>query len=160
MADSSPSPPGSTATFEVLFNRERLPMTRLATLLVGSAEVAEEVVQDAFATVDRRWEELVQPGAYLRTTVVNGCRAVLRRRVVEERYLASRREPVQVDAPAALVELRDSLNRLSERQRVAVVLRYFADLPDEEIATILKCRPATVRSLLRRALAALRKDLT
>ncbi len=135
-------------------------MKRLATLLVGSVEMAEEVVQDAFAAVDQRWDELIRPGAYLRTTVVNGCRALLRRRQVEERYLASHTEPVPVEAPVALLELRDALHQLSERQRVVVVLRYFADLPDAETAVILDCRAATVRSLVRRALSALRKELS
>jgi RNA polymerase sigma factor (sigma-70 family) len=160
MAESPPPSPRSTTAFEVLFARERLPMTRLASLLVGSAEVAEEVVQEAFAAVDQRWDELIRPGAYLRTSVVNGCRAVLRRRAIEERYLATRTPRVDLQGPTPLLELQDALERLSERQRVVVVLRYFSDVPDTEIAEILACRPATVRSLLRRALSALRKDLT
>ena len=59
----------------------------------------------------------------------------------------------------ALLELRDALGRLGERQRAVVVLRYFADLPDVEIAEVLGCRPSTVRSLVRRALRVLRKEL-
>jgi DNA-directed RNA polymerase specialized sigma24 family protein len=68
-----------------LFAHERAPMVRLATLLVGSAQLAEDVAQDAFAEVGSRWSGLERPGAYLRTAVVNGCRAVLRRRSVEDR---------------------------------------------------------------------------
>ena len=58
----------------VLFEREQMPMLRLATLLVGSAEVGEEIVQDAFASVVERWGSLDNPGGYLRTCVVNGSR--------------------------------------------------------------------------------------
>lgn len=134
-------------------------MVRLATLLVGSHHVAEEVVQDAFATVDQRWASIDRPGAYLRTVVVNGCRAVLRRREIEQRHQpASAGEEVD-HLPTRLVELRDALGHLSDRQRVVVVLRYFVDLPDAEIAQTLDCRPATVRSLARRALAKLREEL-
>lgn len=70
-----------------LFERERLPMLRLATLLVGSAEVGEEVVQDAFASVVERWGSSDNPGGYLRTCVVNRSRTVLRRRAVEQRVV-------------------------------------------------------------------------
>lgn len=68
--------PGS-GEFDELFAREHQPMVRLATLLVGSSHLAEEAVQDAFASVDARWDEIDRPGAYLRTVVVNGSRAVL-----------------------------------------------------------------------------------
>lgn len=142
----------------ILFERERLPMLRLATLLVGSAEVGEEVVQDAFASVVERWGSLDNPGGYLRTCVVNGSRMVLRRRAVEQRVVTEHSLRA-VEQPMALVELRDALGRLGERQRVAVVLRYFADLSDLEIADMLGCRPSTVRSLVRRALRVLRKEL-
>jgi RNA polymerase sigma factor (sigma-70 family) len=144
--------------FDALFTREWLPMVRVATLLVGSAHVAEEVVQDAFAAVDQRWDQLDRRGGYLRVSVVNGSRAVLRRRAVEQRYRSPAEEIVADDAPGRLVELSASLSRLSERQRIVIVLRYVADLPDEEIARILGSRPSTVRSLARRALAVLRKE--
>ena len=134
-------------------------MVRMATLLVGSAAVAEEVVQDAFVEVGRRWESLERPGAYLRRSVVNGCGQALRRRAVEERYACLVDGPGSVELPARLLELQDALTRLSERQRTVVVLRYFVDIPDEEIADVLGVRPPTVRSLARRALAVLRKEL-
>ena len=64
-----------------------------------------------------------------------------------------------VDPPTELIELRDALARLSERQRIAIVLRYFLDLPDAEIAQVLGAREATVRSLVRRVLRVLAKEL-
>ena len=147
-------------SFPALFARERVPMLRLAALLVGSTAAAEDVVQDAFGEVTRRWDGLERPGAYLRTCVVNGSRMVLRRRATEERAATlSSREASSVELPAQLVEVRDALDRLGHRQRVVVVLRYFLDLPDHEIADVLGCRRATVRSLAHRALAILREEL-
>jgi RNA polymerase sigma factor (sigma-70 family) len=62
--------------------------------------------------------------------------------------------------PSELVELRDALDRLPWRQRAALILRYFVDIPDDEIAENLHCRPATVRSLIRRGIGTLREVLT
>lgn len=145
--------------FDELFAREHRPMVRLATLLVGSSHLAEEVVQDAFASVDARWDEIDRPGAYLRTVVVNGARAVLRRRELEQRTNELHVVDQDDHIPTRLLELRDALDQLSERQRAVIVLRYFVDLPDAEIASTLGCRPSTVRSLARRALHALREEL-
>lgn len=145
--------------FDELFAREHRPMVRLATLLVGSSHLAEEVVQDAFASVDARWDEIDRPGAYLRTVVVNGSRAVLRRRELEQRTRDLHVVEQDDHIPTRLLELRDALDQLSERQRAVIVLRYFVDLPDAEIASTLGCRPSTVRSLARRALHALREEL-
>ena len=143
---------------ESLFVAERVPMVRLATLMVGSRAVAEEVVQDAFASVSERWDGIDRPGAYLRTAVVNGCAQTLRRRSVEARH-----RPVALEnpdeIPERLIELRSALDYLSDRQRIVVVLRYFVDLPDDEIAQALDVKPSTVRSLAHRALAVLRREL-
>lgn len=150
--------PGGGA-FDELFAREHQPMVRLATLLVGSSHLAEEVVQDAFASVDARWDEIDRPGAYLRTVVVNGSRAVLRRRELEQRTQELHVTEQDDQIPTRLLELRDALDCLSERQRAVIVLRFFVDLPDAEIASTVGCRPSTVRSLARRALHALREEL-
>ncbi len=135
-------------------------MVRLATLLVGSAAIAEEVVQESFTSVSQRWDALDRPGGYLRTTVVNGCAAVLRRRTLENRHQATPSGLPDPEIPTHLVELGEALDCLTERQRIVIVLRYFIDLPDDEIAEILNARPATVRSLARRALKVLRKELS
>ena len=142
-----------------LFAAERVPMVHLATLLTGSVAIAEEVVQDAFAAVTKRWDHLDRPGAYLRTSVVNRCKSALRRRAVEYRYRESVPKEPDYGIPEQLIELREALTCLSDRQRVVVVLRYFADMPDAEIAETLGVRPATVRSLAHRAMAVLRKEL-
>jgi len=146
------------ADLAALYEREQPAMVRLACLLVGSRALAEEVVQDAFAAVGERWAQLDNPGGYLRTTVVNGCRMVLRRRDTEQRH--ARDDAATIDAPTELVELRDALDRLTDRELAVVVLRYFVDLPDAEIAHVLECRDATGRFLARRSLAKLRKELS
>ena len=133
-------------------------MVRLAALMVGSRVIAEEVVQDAFASVSERWDGLHRPGGYLRTAVVNGCAQVLRRRSVEDRHRMVE-IAVPAEIPERLIELRSALDRLTDRQRIVIVLRYFADLSDREIARTLDVRPATVRSLAHRALTALRREL-
>ena len=142
-----------------LFAAERVPMVHLATLLVGSVAVAEEVVQEAFVAVTKRWDKIDRPGAYLRTSVVNKSMSTLRRRSVENRFRASAPEVSGYGIPEQLIELRSALSCLSDRQRTVVVLRYFADMPDTEIAQTLGVRPATVRSLAHRAMAVLRKEL-
>ena len=134
-------------------------MLRLGILLVDSHAVAEEIVQDAFAVVAQRWSDLERPGAYLRTSVVNGCRMGLRHRDAQRR-LDPAELVMPVDAPTELIELHVALSALPERQRLVVVLRYFQDLPDAEIAELVECRPATVRSLAARALRTVRKELT
>lgn len=158
---SGPDAGGSAingADLERLFAIEQVPMVRLATLMVGSRAIAEEVVQDAFASVSERWDSLDRPGAYLRTVVVNGCAQILRRRSVEDRHMPIRLE-VPSGIPERLIELRSALDCLSDRQRIVVVLRYFVDMPDDEIAQTLDVRPSTVRSLAHRALAVLRREL-
>ena len=157
--DSSEPALNSHGGFAGLFAAKRLPMVRLATLLVGSPSIAEEVVQDAFAAVSVRWDTVDRPGAYLRTSVVNGCAGILRRRTIEQRYRATRIEVADSEIPEQLIDLRSALDRLTDRQRLVVVLRYFVDLPDVEIAEALGVRPATVRSLAHRAIAALREEL-
>ena len=158
-----PGQPGAAADVQrgelaALYDLERVPMIRLAALLVGSHAIAEEIVQDSFAALGERWGQLDNPGGYLRSTVVNGCRMALRRRATEQRY--ARDETSTVDAPTELVELREALDRLSERERAVVALRYFVDLPDGEIAELLGCRTTTVRSLVHRSLRKLRKELS
>ena len=144
-----------------LYGRERTAMLQLATLMLGSVAEAEDVVHDAFSKVDLRFEQLEQPRAYLRTCVVNGCRSRLRHRRVVDRHERSSRsegEPIE-HLPSHLIELREALGVLGERQRTVIVLRYFADLPDPEIAKLLGVAPPTVRTIAHRALKLLRAEL-
>ena len=141
-----------------LYREQYAGYVQLAYLLAGSAAVADEIVQDAFLAVRRRWDAVrTSPGGYLRQAVVNGARARLRRGRVEDRHAW---DPPPPDAPAELIELRDALARLPLPQRTAIVLRFWADLPDEETAAVLQCRVGTVRSHISRGVASLRKELS
>ena len=137
--------------------RERYgPMVRVAYLLTGDTAVAEELVQDAFVAMHRSWDRAQHPAAYLRTSVVNAARSWGRRRTLERNHLRVVREP-EVATPDT--GLWDVLQTLPHRQRAAIVLRFYEDLPDGEIARILDCRPATVRTAIHRGLAAMRKEI-
>ena len=149
-----PATDGRVAQLEALYRVEYVGMVRLAYTLLGSNAEAEEIVQDSFVEVYGRWFEIRKPGAYLRCTVVSRCRsASLRRRM---------RPPQPVEEPsvsASAGELWDVLARLSDEQRTAVVLRYYGGYAASDIAAMLEMPAATVRSHLRRGLAALRKEL-
>src|SRR5438445_10359284 len=138
---------------------------RLAYLLTGDRALAEDLVQDAFVRLAGRLVHLRDPGAfhaYLRRTVVNLSNSHFRRRKVERAYLE--REHGAVPAGGARwsdrsVEERGdlwrALGRLPARQRAALVLRFYEDLPERQVAEILGCSPGTVKSLVARRIEAL-----
>ncbi|MEO5900947.1 MAG: sigma-70 family RNA polymerase sigma factor [Ilumatobacteraceae bacterium] len=139
-----------------LYGREWSSLTRTAYLLTSSRSTAEEIVQDAFVRLTATTTRVLNPAAYLRTTVVNACRDVHRHQGVVQRHPP----PAPEAAIAEHDELFDALARLPWRQQAALVLRFHIDLTEAEIATALGCRPNTVRSIIHRALATLRKDLS
>jgi len=136
---------------------------RLAYLLTGDRWAADDIVQDAFVRIAGRFLDLRDAQSaqgYVRRTVVSLVIARHRRRKVEARYAerqrAERHEPHTDPDPAERDEIFKGLSRLSERQRAALVLRYYMDLSDADIAEALGCRPGTVKSLLSRGLESLR----
>ena len=146
--------PGRDDGFEALYGEEYEPMLRIAFLLVDSTDLAEEVVHDAFAKVFERWSKVTNPGAYLRTCVVNRCRDLQRRRRTE------RRTPLPPDERSTELgadELADALATLPIKRRAAIVLRYYDGLSEARIAEVLGVKPGTVKSLLSRGLAELRE---
>lgn len=144
---------------EGLFRREYESMHRLAFTLLRSDGDAEEVVQDAFIAIATRLNSITNPGGYLRTTVVNGARKRLSRRrthdVFDERV--GERGADGRDAPEYVI---DVVEELPERERVAVVLRYYAGWNATEIGEVLACPAGTVRSMLHRSLEQLREMLS
>src|SRR6266571_2319138 len=139
---------------------------RLAYLLTGDHALAEDIVQDAFVRLAGRFADLRDPGAfgaYLRKKVVNLARMHFRRKRVERAYLdRERREPRRnavLPDLAAYEEMRQALLSLPPRQRAALVLRYYEDLSETQIADILRCRPGTVKSLLSRGVVGLRAHI-
>jgi RNA polymerase sigma-70 factor (sigma-E family) len=140
---------------------------RLAYLLTGDRALAEDLVQDAFVKLAGRLMHLRDQGAfdaYLRRTVVNLANSHYRRKRLERAYLKREEREVRwaeagID-PGARDELWGAMRRLSDRQRAAIVLRYYEDLSEQQVADILNCRPGTVKSLVSRGLAILRGEIT
>jgi RNA polymerase sigma factor (sigma-70 family) len=154
--------PDAAASVTALYAEHSLGLVRLAVVMTGERDVAEDIVQDAFLGLYRRWDRvsaMTAPLAYLRVSVVNGCRTALRRRSrlglwpaagaggdLDEVTLATGR-----GAPGGLVESAEASVLLSEeqravaaalrtlprRQREAVVLRYYLDLSVEETARVM-----------------------
>lgn len=142
-------------------------LVRVAALLLHDVGTAEEVVQDSFVAMHGAWRRLRDPDRalpYLRQAVVNRSRSALRHRSVTERHDPG---PVPVAASAeqsalATIEretMIEAMRRLPERQREVLVLRYYTDLSEAEIAGTLGIRPGTVKSHASRGLAALRTSL-
>lgn len=155
--ESPVQPPTEGWTFDDLYRSQYARLVVLARLSTGSLVHAEEIVQDAFAHVYRNWSSIEYPLTYVRIAVVSGCHSQGRRRAVELRHPPPRPEPVVMDTTA--VAVRDALQELTPRQRAAIVLRYFDDLSEQEIAEVLGCRPGTVKSLLSRSKAKLKESL-
>jgi RNA polymerase sigma-70 factor (sigma-E family) len=142
------------------YRRLRPAMVRLAHLLTGSPELAEDVVHDAFVACAGRWSTLEVPEAYVRRAVTNQARRVARQagRDRDKTARLGRTVPLSAGVPE-LDETWALLRALPERQRMALVLRFYEDLSEAEIARLLGCRPGTVKSLIHRGLAKVRKDV-
>jgi len=147
------------------FCRDLRPRLLGALRLEVAHHVAEELTQETLARVCDRWESvraMRSPEGWAFRVAFNLTRSVLRRRVAERRALsryAADGAPVTTGLDQAdLLALREAVRDLAPRQRRALVLRYYADLPVEEVARVMGCTPATVRSHTRGALARLRQD--
>jgi len=138
---------------------------RLAFLLTGDRALAEDLVQDAFVRLVGRLRHLREPNAfwaYLRRTVVNLATSHFRHRRVERAYL-ERLAAVPEAHANGNQELDESMHQvllgLPQRQRAAIVLRFYEDLSDVQTAAVLGCSPGTVRSLVSRGMQTLREGL-
>jgi RNA polymerase sigma-70 factor (sigma-E family) len=152
---------------EQLYATHYRQLVRLSVLLVRDQGTAEEVVQDSFVAMHGRWQTLADPEkglAYLRQTVVNRSRSVLRHRKVQARYTP----PYAPDEPGAdesalrlerRREVLDALQLLSSRQREVLALRYYLDLDEGSIADYLGISRGAVKSHASRGAAALRAVL-
>jgi RNA polymerase sigma factor (sigma-70 family) len=139
-----------------LFEEHALALQRVAFLLTGSASAAEELVQDAFEQVVRRWDALDNPPGYLRVAVVNGTRSWRRR---EHRHVPEPpSELARLDEEA--IAVREALATLRHDEREVVVLRYFLGLTDSQIAAELDRPIGTVKSQIFRGLARLKEVLS
>lgn len=165
-AAADPKPDADQAVAQ-LYSFHYRPLVRLATLLVRDVATAEEVVQDAFAAMHAGWPRLADADkalAYLRQAVVNRSRSVLRHRTVT----GGNPQQALPDPPGAGHEnsgllaqpaARAALRGLPERQREAIVLRYYADLSESEIAVAMGISRGAVKSHTARGLTALHAAL-
>ncbi len=157
-------PQTRTSSMEELYAANAQRAGRLAYFLVGDRELAQDLVQEAFLKVFARWGNLREPdsfGAYLNRTTVNLAHKAHRRHRIERHYLdnqprleavASERDYETAD------ELWGRLQLLPQRQRTAIVLRYYEDLTDYQAAEAMGCSQTAVASLVQRALGTLRKN--
>ena len=174
--------PGATAAVTTLYAEHALGLVRLAVVLTGDRGAAEDIVQDAFLGLYRRWDSLADTSAplgYLRVSVVNGCRTALRRR--SRLWLGVTADVAEAaaeadsdggaaplaESPEARALLGDeqravaaALRKLPRRQREAVVLRYYLDLSEAETAQAMGVSRGTVKSATHRALAAVGRTLS
>jgi RNA polymerase sigma-70 factor (sigma-E family) len=143
-----------------LYQAHALSLARLALLMLGDADAAQDVVQDAFFGLYRRWDKLASGDAapaYLRASVINGCRTLLRRRSRPSIHTPA--EPLE-SAEAALLHTEEqrallaAIRRLPARQREALLLRYYLDMTEEQAARAMGVSRGTVKSSTSRAVAA------
>jgi len=165
-----PAPPG-TATgpadqVTALYQAHALGLLRLAVMMLGERQAAEDVVQDAFLGLFRRWSALNDPEralAYVRSSVFNGCRTVLRKRARNRQFTLA--DPDAESAEALVVlseehrEVLAALRRLPDRQREAVALRYCLDMTVGDAARAMGVSEGTVKSATSRGIAAITRTL-
>ena len=168
-------PRDRTVAAAELFNAHYAPLVRTARLLVSDQETAEDVVMDAYAALYRRWAAIRDPDdafRYLRSSVLNGARSKVRRRIVRRRHdgasldLPGRaelpseaREPEVSTSSTNRVLVVGLLRGLPPRQRQVLVMRYLLDMSEAEVAAELGIRPGSVKTHAWRGLAALARVL-
>jgi RNA polymerase sigma-70 factor (sigma-E family) len=157
----------TSSTMDELYALHVARAVRLAYLMTGEREASEDIAQDAFIRVFGRWRHLRRREsfeAYLRKAVINGARSHLRRRGVEKRFVAREAglRPDETGEPSGLLDgrLREVLLSLPPRQRAVVVLRYYEDLSEDQVATLLGCSRGNVKSLASKGMARLREVLS
>jgi RNA polymerase sigma factor (sigma-70 family) len=145
--------------FAEVYAEDRSTITRLAFLLVRSMPVAEELAQEAFVRLYERYADVANPPAFLRTVVVRLGIDWMRRHDMEQQRLTIVGAGHRGVGEPELDETWAALGNLRHDRRAVLVLRFYEDLSHKQIAEVLGCPPATVRSRTRRALADLRKQL-
>ena len=150
-----------------LYRTHALALVKLAVLMTGDQPTAEDVVQDAFLGLYRRWSALHDADkaiGYLRSSVLNGCRSFHRVRYRRQAIVIDPPEHTDSAEAEALLgeahrEVLAALRRLPSRQREAVVLRYYLDMTEEQAAQAMGVARGTVKSATSRGLSALARML-
>jgi RNA polymerase sigma-70 factor (sigma-E family) len=149
-----------------LYQAHALSLARLALLMLGDRAEAQDVVQDAFLGLYRRWGALASADAapgYLRASVLNGCRTALKRRSRPAVYAGSQEHLESAEALAIHTEeqraVLAAVRRLPARQREALVLRYYLDMTEDQAAQTMRVSRGAVKSATSRAVAAVGRML-
>jgi len=153
-----------------LYQAHAVGLIRLAIIMLGDRTAAEDVVQDAFFGLYRHWGGLSDPANalnYVRSAVLNGCRTARRARTRRDRRegLAAPAEPAGESAEASVLigeehrQVLAAIRALPDRQREALVLRFYLDMSEEEAARAMRISRGTVKSATSRAIAALGRML-
>jgi RNA polymerase sigma-70 factor (sigma-E family) len=157
-----------------LYQAHALSLARLALVMLGDQSAAEDVVQDAFLGLYRRWGSLTDPAAawpYLRTSVLNGCRTALRRRSRRGVLTGGTDDDAAFEGPplesaeATVMHGEEhravlaAIRRLPARQREALVLRYYLDMTEDQAAEAMRVSRGTVKSATSRAIVAVGRML-
>jgi RNA polymerase sigma-70 factor (sigma-E family) len=158
---------GSDWAVTELYSRHYRALVRLAVVVVRDVPTAEDVVQDAFVAMHDGWQRLRDAEsavAYLRSAVLNRCRTVLRHRAVADKHTHKPSPDMPSAEYGALAQLERSavvaaLRKLTDRQREAIVLRYYAGFSEAEVAAAMGISRGAVKSHTARGLAALRTEL-
>jgi RNA polymerase sigma-70 factor (sigma-E family) len=158
--------PDAARQVTALYQVHALGLVRLAVIMLGDPEAAEDVVQEAFLGLYRRWGGLADTSralAYLRSSVLNGCRTVLRRKSRYVRTVFA--EPALDSAEAGALAGEEhravvaAIRKLPNRQREALVLRFYLDMDEGEVAEAMRISRGSVKSATSRAIAALGRML-
>ena len=150
-----------------MYEANALDLIRMAYVLLDDRAAAEDVVHEAFCGLYRRWDRLQDRDSglyYLRASVLNGCRSALRHRAVRHKTLLTAPPPAESAESVVLsgedrAEVNAALVRLPRRQREVLVLRFYLELSDEQIARVMGIGQSTIRSTAHRALQALGRVL-
>ena len=150
-----------------LYQAHALGLVRLAFVMTGDRPTAEDLVQDAFLGLHRRWDALVAPGkalSYVRSCVLNGCREIHRVKYRNARFRLDPPEDIESAEDIAILgeanrAVLAAIRRLPARQREAVVLRYYLDMSEDQVAQAMGVARGTVKSAASRGLAALARML-
>lgn len=157
MIDRQQADVGSSIRFDDFYTQQWPYAFRLAALMTHDTEAGADIAQDVFANMSRRWATIERPGAYLQRALTNASANWRRsgRTAARKQHLLL----VRGDDDVPFDALAEAVMRLPFRQRAVIVLRYYADLSEADIARALDCRPGTVKSMGSRALAALSKEI-
>jgi len=151
-------PDARTGSFDDFYEASAPKAMRLALLLTSSPDDAHDVTHDAFVGMLQRWPEIEDPAAYLRRSIANGAASTYRRRAGRRAREERLRSAIATAAPPPAEYLADQIEALPFPQRAVIVLKYFADLTEREIADATGMRPGSVGPTLARALDRLRKE--